>query len=77
MIVDTDTNPQNQVYYIGALVLDVLKKQQDVNFDFFDVFQHLNGTNRISMGLYMLALDWLFVINAIRNNKDGGLEKCF
>jgi hypothetical protein len=77
MIVDTDTNPKNQVYYIGALVLDVLKKQQDVLFDFFDTFQRLNETHKISMGLYVLSLDWLFVINAIRNNKDGGLEKCF
>jgi hypothetical protein len=77
MIIGTDINPQNQIYYVGALVLDALKKQRVSQFDFFDTFQCVNTNHRVSIGLYTLALDWLYVINAIRNTKDGGLELCF
>ncbi len=44
---------------------------------FFDIFQKLNETEKISINLYSLILDWLFLLGVIRKNKKGTLEKCF
>jgi len=77
MITDVNTNPQNQVYYIGSLVIDVLSKAEDKEFDFMDVFESLNVIHKTSVGLYTLTLDWLYMIGCVRMNEKGGFVRCF
>ena len=76
MIVGTDTNPQNQIYYIGGLILNILKRQTDVSFSYMDVFEKLNKEHKVSISLYSLSLDWLYLLGTINYNEKG-LVKCF
>ena len=76
MIVDVDTNPQNQIYYIGGLILNILKQQNDVSFSYLDVFENLNNEHKVSISLYTLSLDWLYLLGTIKYNEKG-LVKCF
>lgn len=76
MIVDVDRNPQNQIYYIGGLVLKILKQQSDVAFSYMDVFETLNEEHKVSINLYTLALDWLYLLGTI-SYTEKGLVKCF
>lgn len=76
MIVGTDTNPQNQIYYIGGLILNILKQQNDVCFSYMEVFEVLNKEHKVSIGLYTLSLDWLYLLGTISYNENG-LVKCF
>lgn len=76
MIVDVDRNPQNQIYYIGGLILNVLKQQNKVAFSYMDVFETLNEEHKVSINLYTLALDWLYLLGTISYTKKG-LVKCF
>ena len=76
MIVDVDTNPQNQIYYIGGLILNILKQQKNVAFSYMDVFETLNKEHRVSINLYTLSLDWLYLLGTINYNEKG-LIKCF
>jgi hypothetical protein len=77
MILGKDTNPARNIYFIGAKVLDVIKADANKEIDILDTFQKLNMQEKISMNLFTLALDWLFLIGAINKNRKGKLEKCF
>lgn len=76
MIISKDVNPEREIYYLGALVIDVLSKFPENKVDFFDTFQRLNEQEKVSMNLFALTLDWLFMLGAV-NSGDGFVEKCF
>lgn len=76
MIVDVDTKPQNQIYYIGGLILNILKQKKGNTFSYMDVFEDLNKEHKVSIGLYTLSLDWLYLLGTINYNEKG-LIKCF
>lgn len=76
MIIDKDTNPTRDVYYIGAELLAVLDQHSSKEVDFFVAFDLLNKKISLSMSLYVLTIDWLFLLGSIRSKK-GVIEKCF
>ena len=75
MINDKNTNPQRDLYYLGGIVIDVLH-QANENENFLDVFEKVRQRETISMNLFSLTIDWLYLIDAV-DFKDGRLEKCF
>ncbi len=76
MIIDKDTNPTKDIYYLGAQLLEVLDNYQENTIDLFHAFTLLNKKIKISMGLFILTVDWLFILGSIRlNNKE--IIKCF
>lgn len=74
MIIGKDLNPERHVYYIGGLVLDLIKTERG-EIGFFDIFQKINEDRNISMNLYTLSLDWLFILDLI-DQKGGKIIKC-
>lgn len=76
MIIGKDIHPERKIYYLGALVLDTLKKSSEKELDFFYIYQKVNENEKVSMKLFTLTLDWLFLLGAINSNK-GNIEKCF
>ena len=76
MIIGKDIHPQRKIYYLGAVVLEILKKAPDKRPDFFDVYQQVNASENISIKLFTLCLDWLYLLGAIRSDK-GHIERCF
>jgi hypothetical protein len=77
MIVSKDTNPEKDVYYLGAKVIELLDSSKDKKVDFFEIYQRLHNSEKISIGLYTLTLDWLFIIGVIEKIEKGKIEKCF
>lgn len=76
MIIDKDTNPTRDIYYLGSELLAVLEQQSAKKVDFFVAFDLLNKKTSISMSLYILTIDWLFLLGSVRS-QDGVIEKCF
>jgi len=77
MILGKDTNPKKQIYYISALVLNEMKNIDSREFDFFDIFNSLKQKeNDITINIYSLSLDWLYLLGAIKKDKNR-LIKCF
>ena len=75
MIIDKNINPQRDVYYLGALLIKVLKDNSS-EISFFEAFIQFNQREKVSMSLFTLAMDWLFLIGAI-SSKNGRIVKCF
>ncbi len=76
MIIDKDTNPSRDVYYIGSELLAILDKYDSKEIDLVDAFNLLNKKVKISMSLFILTVDWLFLLGSIKSQK-GLIEKCF
>ncbi len=77
MIVSKDVNPEKDFYYLGAKVIEILSSENGDTVDFFDIFQKLNLSEEISINLYSLTLDWLYLLGVIDNSEKGNIKKCF
>lgn len=77
MIVSKDTNPEKDLYYLGAQILEVLASLNTKEIDYIDLLRSLKSKNQISNNLYALSLDWLFLLGAIDLSDEGNIKKCF
>jgi hypothetical protein len=77
MIVSKDINPERDFYYLGAKTIEILSSTEDEKMDFFYVFDALKSSEDISLNLFTLTLDWLFIIGAIDKPYKGYIVKCF
>lgn len=77
MLLENDISPNKTLYYLGSEVMGVLQSSTDNSFDFFDVYQKVNEKEQLSMSLFVLVLDWLYILGLVRQNVKGDLEKCF
>ena len=77
MLLSPDTMPQNNLYYLGGKVIQILKESMDPEMDFLYIYQKLLDNHSISIPLFIKVLDWLFLIGTIQNGKQGGIVRCF
>jgi len=74
VIVNQDNHPQRQLYYLGAKTLETLNSKGGA-VDFFDIYQEIKIKEDISIRLFVLTIDWLFLLGAITSDK-GLIERC-
>ncbi len=77
MIVNKNINPERDLYYLGGKVIEVLNSFTKNEIDYFDLFLSLNKSNKVSLNLYSLVLDWLFILGVIKKGNKGLIIKCF
>lgn len=77
MIVSKNTNPERDLYFLGGKVIEILASSKNIQFDYFDLYIKVNNEQAISMSLYALVLDWLFILGVIKNSSNRYIEKCF
>lgn len=77
MIVDKNINPERDLYYLGGILIDVLASKNSVDIDYIDLHQLLNQKQEISINLYSLTLDWLFILGVVSKGENGKIKKCF
>lgn len=76
MVLPTDVYPQESLYYLGGLVLNSLKENKN-RMGFVDLFFELNKKAKVSISIFALVLDWLFLIDAAIAEEDGVVKLCF
>lgn len=74
MLLPDNIRPENSVYYNGAIVLRSL--QQIKKQKLLDLYQNVRHEQKLSFSLFILCLDWLYLINAARFNNTGEVELC-
>lgn len=77
MIVSADIKPDSDLYFLGSKVIEVLLGYKDTKVDYFELFRKVNSETEISLNLFTLVLDWLFIIGVIKNAENRLIEKCF
>lgn len=77
MIVNKNTSPERDLYYLGGKVIEILDHSNKTKFDYFELYSDLNKNQNISINLFSLVLDWLFILGVIKKGEKGLLKKCF
>ena len=77
MIVNKNINPERDLYYLGGKVIEVLNSFSKNEIDYFDLFLSVNKSNKVSLNLFSLVLDWLFILGVIKKGNKGLIKKCF
>lgn len=77
MIVGKNTNPERDLYYLGGKVIEILINSDEAEFDYFELYGILYTNHNISINLYSLTLDWLFLLGVVQRGPRGLLKKCF
>lgn len=63
MILNTERNPKDSLYYIGAILLEILQSNKDGLY--IDELRNKAKDKKINMSFFYYALDWLFIISKI------------
>jgi len=74
MLLPDNIHPEQTIYYNGAIVLQSLQKQAKQNL--LDLYQNVKQKQEITFPIFILCLDWLFLLNVAVLNKDGDIELC-
>lgn len=74
MLLPDNIHPENSVYYHGAYVLQSLQTQGKQ--DLFALYQSVKTIREISFSLFVLCLDWLYLLNVAVLNDKGEVELC-
>lgn len=61
MLLPDNINPENSIYYNGALVLDVLQNVGKMTI--WNLYSKVLESNHMSFSIFILCLDWLYIIN--------------
>ncbi len=75
MLLPDNIHPENSIYYNGSLVLKEL--QVSNSQDIISLYEKVKANKEISFTVFVLCLDWLFLINTVEFNKKGVVKLCF
>ncbi|MPM87315.1 hypothetical protein SDC9_134411 [bioreactor metagenome] len=76
MLLSRDTNPKNDVYYLGAQILKLLQAHDVKEYAFLDLYQECKDTTGSSYNLFSLAITWLFLLGVVSLSKKGSIIAC-
>lgn len=74
MLLPDNIHPEQSIYYNGAFVLQALSEQRVMNM--LDLYASIQDYRKMSMPVFVLCLDWLFLLNLVSLNDQGGVELC-
>jgi len=74
MLIPDNINPKFSLYYNGGLIIEELSKSSTQTF--FDLYQKIKEKNDISISVFILSLDWLFIANIVESNEKGDVVLC-
>jgi len=74
MLVPDNTHPEQTIYFNGAFVLKAIQESRVM--DVLDLYIQATTKREMSMPVFVLCLDWLFLLNLVTLNAQGKVELC-
>lgn len=74
MLVPDNIHPDQTIYFNGAFVLKAIKENRVM--DMLDLYIQTTSEREMSMPVFVLCLDWLFLLNLVTLNDHGKVELC-
>ena len=77
MLTSKEINPRNNIYYVGSKIIEKLNQDNIEFVDYFELYSNINKVHKISMQVFILSIDWLFLLKVVDLDDKGKLKKCF
>jgi len=74
MLVPDNIHPEQTIYFNGAFVLEAIKENRVM--DMLDLYIQTTSKQEMSMPVFLLCLDWLFLLDLVTLNMQGKVELC-
>jgi hypothetical protein len=74
MLLPDNIHPENSIYYNGAFVIESLKRNQ--SYPLLDLYQEVRSKKAMTFAVFILCLDWLYLLEVARFNHRGEIELC-
>lgn len=74
MLLPDNIHPEISIYYNGSIILKELKLK--IIQQIFELYQKVKNINNMSFSIFMLSLDWLYLIDIVKINEKGWIELC-
>lgn len=74
MLLPDNIHPEQSIYYNGSLVLQALNERRVMGL--LDLYASTQTYRSMTMPVFVLCLDWLFLLNLINLNDQGCVELC-
>lgn len=75
MLLPKKTNPLDSIYYNGAIII---KELQDTTqeLDIVMLYKNINSVKEMSMPIFILSLDWLYIAGIAEVDEKGSVQIC-
>lgn len=74
MLLPDNMQPEMSIYYNGAIVLSCLKINSKQ--ELIELYQNVKVKHNITFSVFLLALDWLYLIDLAKYTEGGEIELC-
>jgi hypothetical protein len=74
MLVPDNIHPDQTIYFNGAFVLKAIQEHRVM--DMLDLYIQTTTEREMSMPVFVLCLDWLFLLNLVTLDNYGKVELC-
>ena len=74
MLLPDTIHPEQSIYYNGAFVLKALRERRVM--DLLDLYLDTQKQRQMTMPVFVLCLDWLYLLNLVSLNNQGSVELC-
>ena len=74
MLLPDNIHPENSIYYNGAFVIESLRKE--TSYTMIDLYQEVKAKKQMSFSIFILCLDWLYLLEVAKLNSKGEIELC-
>ena len=74
MLLPDNLHPEHSLYYNGAIVLESLQKQKKQNL--LDLYQNVRQQRNMTFPVFILCLDWLFLLDVAILDTNGDVKLC-
>ncbi|MGG7468315.1 ABC-three component system middle component 6 [Chryseobacterium arthrosphaerae] len=78
MILSTHINPNKSLYVVGSRVIDILKGRKLIDAQELHIlYSNKYKSDNLNYNYFLYALDWLYILELIKINKNSKIKRCF
>lgn len=74
MLLPDNVHPEQSLYYNGAYVLKTIKSKSPQ--DLLELYLSVNKLHEMTLPVFVLCLDWLYLLDVVNIRDDGKIEIC-
>ncbi|MCW5206114.1 hypothetical protein VU08_04165 [Desulfobulbus sp. F5] len=74
MLIPDNIHPEQTIYFNGSFVLKTIQKYRVI--DLLDLYVQTISERNMTMPVFVLCIDWLYLLNLVTLNDKGMMELC-
>lgn len=74
MLLPDNIHPELSIYYTGSVILTELEKKTEQML--LELYCNVKNSNNMSFSVFVLSLDWLYLIQLAQISEKGVVRKC-